>query len=278
MAPLKFEEKIKEKLEHRSIRPSENSWEKLSAQLDNAQNQKKGFKTVWWYSVAAVFIGVIVVTSVVKNNNSASDQMNTQFVDTNSKESIEKQNDDRTLDKNIEQKSIKEKEILTIDNSIDSDQLVTSFPKEKEVISPKNNVSSNTLNPKSLESDAVLKAKDYDSSIARNDENRVDDKKQEDVLLLNANTIEDKVANVVAKIQDMQNNNVEVTEDEINALLLQAQREITTKKIMKQNTVSASALLQDIEEELDETFKERVYEALKTGFQKVKTTVAERKN
>ncbi len=278
MAPLKFEEKIKEKLEHRSIKPSESSWEKLSTQLDTVQSQKKGIKIVWWYSVAAIFIGVVVITSVMKNKNAASDQINTQFVHNNSKENLEKRNVDGTHDESIKQKLIEEKDIINSDNSVATDQLVTSLPEKKEATSLRNIVSSNTSNSKKVEPDTVLKEKNNNPGLAKNDKNKVEDKKQEDVLVIKPNAIEDKVASVVAQIQDMQNNNVQVTEDEINMLLLKAQREITTKKIIKQNTVSASALLQGVEEELDETFKERVYEALKTGFQKVKTTVAERKN
>lgn len=44
MAPLKFEEKMKEKLEQRAIKPSSDSWERLTTQLDSARKQKKESK------------------------------------------------------------------------------------------------------------------------------------------------------------------------------------------------------------------------------------------
>ena len=44
MAPIKFEEQLKEKLEQRTIQPSQDAWNKLNDRLDNVeekQNNKK---------------------------------------------------------------------------------------------------------------------------------------------------------------------------------------------------------------------------------------------
>ena len=41
MAPLKFEDHIKEKLEGRRIIPSVNAWDKLEAKLDMQSKKKK---------------------------------------------------------------------------------------------------------------------------------------------------------------------------------------------------------------------------------------------
>ncbi|GAA4277150.1 hypothetical protein [Aquimarina mytili] len=271
MAPLKFEEKIKEKLEQRAIKPSENSWEKLSTQLDETESHKKGFKKVWWYSIAAIFIGVLILTSIFGNTNTVSDQIDIQYVDQNN-EIKEYKNIEIVKNNEVEQDLIEK-------NESTSEDVVKPFSKEKEVISQKREMAvSSQFKSEDLIHDNDIEKKNYNTTIVKTDENEAVVAKQEEKLPVDSEIIEDKVADIVAQIQDMQNNNVHVTEDEINELLLQAQREITTKKIIKSNTVSASALLQDVESELDETFKERVFEALKTGFQKVKTTVAHRKN
>ena len=59
MAPLKFEEQCKEKLEKRTIAPSDAAWERLSAQLET---QKKKRKPGIWLGIAAGFIGILIVS------------------------------------------------------------------------------------------------------------------------------------------------------------------------------------------------------------------------
>ena len=63
MAPIKFEENIKNKLEKRTINPSEDSWAKLSNKLDE-QEGKSNKKIVWWIGIAASLVGVFLVTTL----------------------------------------------------------------------------------------------------------------------------------------------------------------------------------------------------------------------
>lgn len=89
-----------------------------------------------------------------------------------------------------------------------------------------------------------------------------------------------KVDEVVARIQKLQQEKA-VTEAEINALLETAQKAIRSKHKSTTTTtgkIDALALLEGVEEELDQSFKERVFDALKENFFKVATAVAERNN
>ncbi len=271
MAPLKFEETIQEKLEQRAITPSKNSWEKLSKQLDTTQNQKRGFTKVWWYSIAAIFIGVLILTSIFRNTSIASDQINIQYVDQNDQVKEHKNTD------LVEKDEVKQKGIDKIKTT--GKEIVKFSSKKKEIISQKKEERvSSQFKSEHLVNNSDLQKENNNTTLAQGDNNETVIIEQKDELSIDSEIIKDKVAGIVAKLQDLQNNNIQVTEEEINELLLKAQREITTKKIIKSNTISASALLQDVEDELDETFKERVFEVLKTGFQKVKTAVADRKN
>lgn len=95
------------------------------------------------------------------------------------------------------------------------------------------------------------------------------------------NSFEDKkLKEVVAQIQELNNANVVVTEDEIEALLKQAEKDIFKEKLKGTNTkmVDADALLQDVEADLQQSFRAKVFEALKTSYETVKTAVAERNN
>ncbi|MBG6131340.1 hypothetical protein IWQ47_002791 [Aquimarina sp. EL_43] len=275
MAPLKFEEKMKDKLEQRAIQPSGDSWERLTAQLDSAKKQKKENKKIQWYGIAAIFVGVLILTSILMNQNSVSEQNNTQFVD-NSDEVIKNENTEIVENKDAEQKVIEKNNSKAFEESSTTDRIVTSSPEKENKNLKKKNIPSEIATPRDKATKKMLENREYDTELVENDKNtnRIKNK----VLPVDSLIIEDKVAGVVAQIQELQKNNAQVTDDEINALLLEAQREISTAKILKSSTVSASSLLQDVEAELDETFKQRVFEALKTGFQKVKTAVVERDN
>ncbi len=275
MAPLKFEEKMKEKLEQRAIKPSENSWEQLANQLDDIEHQKKGFKKIWWYGIAAIFIGTLMMIPIFQNNNPASDQDNNQFVDVNHKD-IKQNHADVVSDKNPELKE----EITSIDKPENKNTEAIVLEQKNSIPKKTNNLVTTTFDKENfLNENTEISTKSSAITIVKNDDeaNEIEQSK-ETTLSAKSEIIDDKIANVVAQIEDLQKNNIEVTDEEIDRLLRKAQREITAEKILKSNTVSASALLQDVEQELDETFKQRVFEALKTGFQKVKTAVVEREN
>lgn len=275
MAPLKFEEKMKDKLEQRAIQPSSDSWELLTAQLDSVKKQKKESKKIQWYGIAAIFVGILILTSILLNQNPVSEQNNTQFVD-NSNEIIKKENIEVVENRDAQQKNIEKNNSKIVEEKSTPDKIETLPLKKENKKIKKKNIPSEIIIPGDKAAKKILGDKEYDTELAENRKNTNTIKNK--VLPVDSLIIEDKVAGVVAQIQELQKNNVQVTDDEINALLLEAQREISTVKILKSSTVSASNLLQDVEAELDETFKQRVFEALKTGFQKVKTAVVERDN
>ena len=84
---------------------------------------------------------------------------------------------------------------------------------------------------------------------------------------------------MVAQVELLENNNISISNTEIDSLLRKAQDEILTDKIFNQEgKVDALALLNEVEGELDISFREQIFESLKTGFLKVRTAVADRNN
>ncbi len=274
MAPLKFEEKIKEKLEQRAIEPSAGSWKRLETQLEQPYTRKKGYKTIW-YSVAAIFIGVLILTFVFKSQNTVSGNRDSQFVD-KTEEIKEKDNIEVVLEKDIPNEVATEKHQTPINDGTKEEAIAGSNAEEGNTVHNNNPISKDEEYRNQINTGVAEKVKDTFKVLEPKQE-IVKTVVREDVLAINE-IVEGKVANVVAQIQELKKNKTEVTEEEINMLLLNAQREITSQNIFKTNTVNASALLQEVESEVDETFKQRVFEALKTSFQKVKTAVAEREN
>ena len=106
---------------------------------------------------------------------------------------------------------------------------------------------------------------------------------KEDAPKNNANKstfFDQKVDQVVAAVQGLQKDKGEVSPEEIDKLFQKAQREIQNRRILEGQTykVDATALLEDVEWELERTFRDKVFDALGDGFSKVRTAVAERNN
>ncbi len=278
MAPLKFEEKMKEKLDQRVIRPSEDSWKRLASKIDDTQIKKNESKNIFWYAIAAIFIGALIMTSIFKSNSITGVDTDTKFVNTDDK-NVQQENTEVVQKEVLNEEILNNQDEVVTQHKIDTHGIVESTPIHKRVVS-KNSIDHSRIIKKE-KSSAGNKSSSKDNDLRGLEKNTDVAHTQEQAIKVSPNPvhiIDDEVAKVVAQIQELQKNNTEVTDNEINTLLLEAQREITAKKILKSNTVSASALLQDVEDEIDETFKQRVFEALKTGFQKVKTAVAEREN
>jgi len=246
MPLTKFEHKIKEKLEDRSIVPSGDLWELMSNKLDSSTNNSK--KLVWYF-IAASFIG-IAFTTIFFTNNTLKSLPNTEVVikDTIKLKSIKIIPQITSNDKEVPQLNIR----------------AVSIKKEKITLSPfKQDNRTKQIDQKNEEDKTKLSIKEIEPKEAI--DNRV----------INTNIIKDKAISVLAQIdtQKLQSNGV--SDDEITQLLQQAQLELTAMQTNSiYNTISAEALLQDVEEELDENFRKRVFEALKAQFYKAKEQYA----
>jgi hypothetical protein len=86
-----------------------------------------------------------------------------------------------------------------------------------------------------------------------------------------------KIAEVLARVNALEENNKELTDLEVDSLLRQAQKEILTQNLLNSdNTVNPSTLLSQVEEELDQSFRDQIFGKLKSGYNKVRTAVAVR--
>ena len=90
-----------------------------------------------------------------------------------------------------------------------------------------------------------------------------------------------ELKSVIAELKKIktENKNI-VTDQQIDSLLKSASRELLMDKALKKgnNVVDADALLRYAEEDLGQSFRTRIYEVLKSGFNEVKTAVANRNN
>lgn len=90
--------------------------------------------------------------------------------------------------------------------------------------------------------------------------------------------LEQKVEEIIAGITQKEQEQDSLTQAETDELLSHAMEQIIRERKFKNNvgTVSASALLEDVEDELDRSFRDKIFEMLKNSYLKTKDAVANR--
>jgi hypothetical protein len=236
MAPNKFEQHIKEKLDNRTLQPSPDAWNTLSKRLDSQTETRKS-KSYWWLGLAASIVGVLLVITLF-NNKDTGVESNPVIVKNPKtiKEALQQTVETQDLNKNSKSIIVEEKIIKT------------------EVPLGNNSNSQTTT----LKNEVVKSA---------------------EVSVKELTFEEQKIQEVVAQIQQLKDKNNKVTDVEIDALLLEAQKEINQNKLYNnKGLVDAKSLLQDVEADIDQSFRSKVFETIKDGFGTVKSTVANRNN
>ncbi|WP_040281199.1 hypothetical protein [Psychroserpens damuponensis] len=277
MAPIKFEENIKEKLEKRTIQPSIDAWDTLSADL-NTHNKRNKKSLIFYIGIAASVIGVLFVTSVLFN--ASENQLGEPtIVETNTKEiqnnvALEA-TQNSTVEKEVvanisEEKNTQENNKKDIKSSIKNEPKLATASKQSIHKKVKHN------NQPLIEEPLTIVKDTKHAVAALNSVNTQKEKSSASALTFE----EVKVDEVINQIKTLELKNGTVTDAEIENLLKQAERDILRDRIYNETTrtVDADALLQDVEDDLEQSFRTRVFEGLKSGFESVKTAVAERNN
>jgi len=262
MAPYKLEDNIREKLEARELKPSAEVWKKLEAKLDAEQPKKK---TLLWYYVAASFVGFIILASIFYNQDNL--KINDQIVN----ETIEQPKVEDNPE--IVPQTINKVEIASEEKKNDKN---TSEKQQENKQMPRSNKSQLLPQPIGTKKSAVEEKIEKTDAIAEQTEAKQPINFEKPVPSEEDRIFNAKVDEVVASVKKLQENNTEVTAAEVEALLNSAHRDIQTQRILSSPKVDAAALLEDVEWELEKSFRDKVFEALGEGFQKVRTAVTER--
>lgn len=248
MAAYKLEDNIREKLEERELKPSDNAWDKLELRLDEQQPKKKSF--VWFY-IAASIIGLVFLSSIFIDRNSISEE-NIIVTGDDLENSLETQT---KLTENIsKEKTLEKLEVKPLEKT----------EKDLKPSASKKSTIDKKVEKTQLATNVLIQEKD--STIETDNQNIL----EEEYLINN------KVEEVVAQIQSLESNSQEVTIEEVALLLEAARREIQTQRILESPKVDAMALLQDVEWELEKSFRDKVFDALGEGFHKIRTAYSER--
>ena len=255
MAPINIEDNIREKMQEREIQPSANAWERLEAKL--GEEQRTGLSRTYWFAIAASFIGILILASVFMNLGS---EANGELVVEDSSEIITPSNSEELPE------TLEERELAVEENSSEAIE-------QQSIIHSKNEQSKPEI------AKVVIPLKENEAPVAENDLKIKPKTEKIEPMIIDQDTfIKNKVDEVVAEVQNKENLNETVTAEEIDALLVEAQREIANQRILNSQSkkVDAAALLLDIEFELERGFRDRVFDMLGDGYKKIRTAVAER--
>ena len=248
-----LDKQIKENLEARKISPSAGSWDKLSSQLENQDKKKVNYK--WFIGIAASFVAGILIASLFGNGGEAEIKVvNTPQSDASNFKTVNQEN---IFSKEVEGELVYDskqlKEIVG--------ELPESNPKVSEVVSTeKSNIKVRNIPSKS----SIAQHKKTLSPQNENVENKA----------LLAIRDSGKVENATEVLDVSPKELAQVNEQEVDALLEKARRNVRLRQFNNPYArVSSKELLESIEVENKDSFKEKIFLALESGFQHVKSSV-----
>ncbi len=243
MTPTKFESNIKNKLETRKINPTTESWNKLQEKLDT-QLPNRNRKLLLWRSIAASFIGVLLLSVILFNKG---------VVPTTPTNTLS-----NTPKKKIETQQVLPTKIIS--------KKQHQIPIKKSIL----------LNPnKSLVSNPVQPKQHKKVSVA-NGTNAVTNNIDKEIFATQINIESQQVNRVVAEIKRLtKHNNTLAIDSEVDALLQQAQLEIAFNKLYQEaiQTVNANDLLLEIETSLEKSFRDKVFKKIIAGIKDFKVVL-----
>jgi hypothetical protein len=246
-----FEDKIRSKLEQRTINPSENSWAKLARKLDEEQNTKKN-KTKWWIGIAASLVGGLLVFLFYFNK---SEPINTatEIVKEPQNESLKEPNSQIVIQNNSQEKENKDflegkTEPLYKDNTV------------------KTRVELKQKTVKVTQGGTQSKVAKQDKLVNPNHNTQVESNAIGESDFTQLNSIQSK-----SEIEKALNS-------EVDRLLREAQEDIALSNTANAHAISVNSerLLNEVEMEIEQSFREKILKKIISGYDSVKTAIAQR--
>ncbi len=249
MAQNKSDKIIREKLNAREIQPSHHSWDRLDAMLSVAEEKQNKRSFSWLYLSIGIAASILVIVSIGVfngNQNNSNIKMNENVVTNETKVdtvkiSIEKENFQvKNSPVQINQQLVQaEKNNIRQNNSTISNQQFFAS-------------SSKTLGSKNNNQEVSIIIKNQKNTISQNQEKTVQIKKHEEFY---TNEI---ISTPVKEIVSIENN-------------------VASKK-QSSIKVDAISLLNEVDGELEQTFRQKVISKISKNYQEVKVALANRNN
>lgn len=257
---------IKDILEERRMEVSEDSWEKLAGQLD-ANDKKKKRRSIYPYA-ACIALLVGLITFIIGKNVGESQAI----VDTDKTIQVQEEVETQKpiiLEEAIHKEALKES---TVEHKTSTQPKITTDKKEitgkEQLITSKQQKETAIAFQKEIQNAVVMKEKENLS-------------KEVETIITQKDVVIDENKDLKASIVALSvAEKVTITDAEINQLLKEAEQSLSELDIKKEKDAlrfaTADELLNEVEDELDRSFKQKVFEIIKKNFKKGKTLLADR--
>ncbi len=234
-----------QKLRDREITPKPGSWEKLNSRLENDTKKSDSYK--WVIGIAASLVAGLLILGQVYRTNSI--EQTPSVVETPVEFKME---DKKTNSEQNSQLVVEELQKPVLEEKVQNKNALKNTPvAQKETITQKEFEVVTTLE------ETVI----------------AEIKREEPEEILPAG-LEEAIAGVSSNLAE----NGDLTEAEVDALLMMAAARISREKPVytEGETVDANSLLSEVEMEMDQSFREKVFDIMKEGYLKARTAVANR--
>jgi len=245
MEPNNFEKDFREKLNQRKIEPSNKAWDRLDAMLSVAEESKpikldsKKSKRKWLY-IAASFIGFLLVGTIFFNQNKTVTEISRTVV-------VEKETEKESRKDSVVKPALNVENSVKIENAVaEKTSKVTSNKKEK-------------INAETSEKISNKNSKNESNQVA------------ESSIIIKNNQEKQSNNNQIAIAENSKKENVD-------QLLEAAENKVVAQNSVKKSKVkiNASDLLNQVDGELELSFREKVITKVNKNFQDVKVALSNR--
>ncbi|MGY5848231.1 hypothetical protein ACW6QP_12545 [Salegentibacter sp. HM20] len=240
-----FEKIAKKKLASREINASEGSWEKLDAKL-KGEKGKRNF-TKYWFAIAAIAVVAFLVA-------------NPFFENFQSPPAIVEEPKENFKEKTGETEDF----TVPVQMASKENRPENEAEKSPSVLIPK-------PQNQNFERKQITAVTEIDVS-SREVMSKLKIEQPEEQIKTNNNEMQNLIAGVIA--EQLEN---DLSEQEVDKLLLEAANRIAAKKNYNTDiSISASSLLAEVNSEIDQSFRRKVFELLKEGFQEASYALSNR--
>ena len=236
MAKDSVEKKIKEVLHKRTMAPSENAWSKIEDQLGSPSEVNR--KGYWAYGIAAGFVGILFVSIFLLSQHNKEVTPSEEVVNTT-------ENDADVPDELKIQEAIAEQ--------AENAAVIVQKDPLQEKIQGANEVLVQHVEQRKLREEKMV----------------------EDFVSLEK--VDTKIAEVMTQVTILEQTQGAVSDAAVDSLLRMAQKELLGEQVLGESqAVDALALLTDVENELNRSLRDQLFEKLKDGYVKVRSAIAYR--
>ncbi len=236
MAKNSVEDKIREVLGKRTLTPDNNTWDKIEDQLGSSS--KKSKKGYWSYGIAAGFIGILFVSILY-----------------------------------FTQPAVEVTPAQEVVNTAISNSDVSNTLEIQETMKADNESLGNIVQKDPLQENAQVSETVMVEGVGKKEfreEMMVED-------IVSVERVDTKITEVITQVAILEGTQGSVSDASIDSLLRVAQMELLGDRISgTSQSVDALALLSNVEDELNRSLRDQLFEKLKDGYVKVRSAIAYR--